>query len=376
MGDPPTLPVPLSSTLPANVLHLDVLALEHHLLRRAQEQGAQGAPDRSQPLNSLGALLQTLQIPVPPFAPLGNAGNEAFYTVLAFQRLMMAETRLPDFLFSQANPAYANPYSGFTGHGMNYPSESSLPVLPPFARSEHSRKESGSSHRQSEYILAAQRTSSPQQIRRASEQVRPRPVSMDTETGRTQADSAFRRPVTPEPTQQPGSAPPTVRSERRNITRSKTVYWDDAAYAKEGANAHDQPDESSRHPTLRASATGGDAPRGRPNPYALRTASGGTSSRSISWEAERPREALRTSSAASSPLRVSRSRGQLRGISSSSLSQEAVGRDATSGRLSGTQDGGDGKGETPADGRESKGKAKGEKSVRDVAGAIARFWVG
>ena len=85
--------------MPSNILHLDILALEYRLLRRAQEQGIPGTPDRHHPLPSLGALLQVLQIPVPPYAPLGNAGNDAFFTVLAFQKLMMAETHLPDVLF-------------------------------------------------------------------------------------------------------------------------------------------------------------------------------------------------------------------------------------------------------------------------------------
>ena len=100
-GDISPLPVPLSSTLPNNMLHLDILALEHNLLRQAQQKGYPGTQRRQQPLPTLGALLQVLQIPVPRFASIGNAGNEAFYTLLAFQKLMMAETRIPDFLYAQ-----------------------------------------------------------------------------------------------------------------------------------------------------------------------------------------------------------------------------------------------------------------------------------
>ena len=106
VGEPSPIPLPTWSTLPTNIIHLDVLALEHKLLRRAQEAEIPGTPDRQTPLPSLAALLQTLQIPVPPFVPLGNAGNEAYYTLLAFQKLMMAETRLPDLLFQQPDFGY------------------------------------------------------------------------------------------------------------------------------------------------------------------------------------------------------------------------------------------------------------------------------
>ena len=95
-GEPQPLPVPTSTTLPHNILHVDVLALEHSLLCRGAKAGV--VPYREHPLPNLAALLQIIGIPVPPHIPLGNAGNDAFYTLLAFQKLLMVDTRLPDFL--------------------------------------------------------------------------------------------------------------------------------------------------------------------------------------------------------------------------------------------------------------------------------------
>ena len=106
-GDQPPLPVPASSSIPNNILYLDILTLEHRFLRRAREQGVAGVPDRHGPLPHLAALLDTLSIPTPPNVPLGNAGNDAFYTLLAFQKLMMADTALPQLLYRHV---YAEPF--------------------------------------------------------------------------------------------------------------------------------------------------------------------------------------------------------------------------------------------------------------------------
>ena len=368
VGDPPVLPVSTSTNLPANILYLDVLALEYQLLRRAQERGSLGAPDRHASLTSLASLLQTLQIPVPPFATLGNAGNEAFYTVLAFQKLMMNETHLPDILFSQPQTMFTH-YSGHfpsfhvSGEGPRY----AIPVIPHFAPHEHTRTASGSSsHRQSDYILPTESSvSSPQRIRRSSENPRLRPLPIDTISTTSRQDMM----------KQPGSAPATIPGERGPLPRSQTVYWDDSEYADAGHGHQSGP--RNRESTLRPSLTGGDPPRGRMPPSALRASSGPPSSRSISWEAEKIRTSTRTSSAASSPLRGSRPPTRMMGTSSSSLNQEVFGSSSKLSSGSERRSSVDvGKGKSPGEGKEGKGKLRSEMSVRDVAGAIAKFWVG
>ncbi|ORX35755.1 hypothetical protein BD324DRAFT_75812 [Kockovaella imperatae] len=98
-GDQSPLPLAANSSVPNNVLYLDVLALEYRFLRRARDQGVTGIPDRHGPLPHLTALLEVLQIPTTPNVPLGNAGNEAFYILLAFQKLMLADTSIPNVLY-------------------------------------------------------------------------------------------------------------------------------------------------------------------------------------------------------------------------------------------------------------------------------------
>ena len=306
-------------------------------------------------------------MPVPPSATLGNAGNEAFYTVLAFQKLMMNETRLPDILFSQPQimfPQYSGHFPSFPGYGGD--ARYSIPVIPHFAPHGHLRTASGSSsHRQSDCIFPTEnRASAQQRIRRSSEDPRLRPLPIDT-----MSTTPRQTGITPS-----GSAPTTIRDERRPLPRSQTVYWDDSEYADAELDQQGRP--RNRESTLRPSLTGGDPPRGRMPPSALRSSSGPTSSRSISWEAEIPRSSLRTTSAASSPLRGSRHPAKVLGTSSSSLNKEVFGSNSKLSSDSDKRDSVDGKGKSPVEEKEGKGKLKSERSVRDVAGAIARFWVG
>ncbi|WWD17139.1 hypothetical protein CI109_101576 [Kwoniella shandongensis] len=261
----------------------------------AQAESLPGTPDRHQPLGSLMALLQTLQIPVPPFAPLNNAGNEAYYTLLAFQKLMMGETRLPELLFAQPD-GYG--YGRFPGM---YPSYPALPLPPPIG---HSRRDSSGSGRYSD-----RRSSLPP----SPSQPRPRPVSMG-DSLRSLHDS--------------GSVPSTVK-ERKAMTRSQTVFWDDADYAQNGAPPRDRGMLSSG------------------------------SSRSISFDAGRE---VKRSSPNVGPS----------GLSSTSL-KEPDGSGST-----GTTDSTKMSSSSENKGREKrdKRKLKSEKSVKDIAGALARFWVG
>ena len=348
------------------------MSLEYHLLRRAQEQGIPGTPDRRQPLNSLAALLQTLQIPVPPFAPLGNAGNEAFYTLLAFQKLMMAETRQPNMLFSQ----YHQPYAGLPGHAsMRFAEPPWAQIIPPFARPEHLRESSASSHRRSDYFLPVDTANSPNQLRRASAHSRPRPSSMGETSPK---DGLIPRSVTPEAMRQPDSAPPTVRGERRPMSRSQTVYLNESDNGDR--RSHDAGDflkRSERESFFRPSLTiERDAQRSQMPPSAMRSGSGG-SSRSISWEAATSRDPVRTTNSASSPLRGGRPMAQVRGTSGPSLNKEAAG---SSNRLSSGSErrsSDEGRRSSPAaEEKERKGKMKSDRSVKDLAGAITRFWLG
>ncbi|KAK8864538.1 hypothetical protein IAR55_001788 [Kwoniella newhampshirensis] len=282
VGEPNPLPLPSTTTLPQNVLHLDVLALEFNLLRRAQAKGLPGTPDRRLPLASLSSLLQTLQIPVPPFAPLNNAGNEAYYTLLAFQKLMMGETRLPGLLFAQPDAyGYSHMYQ--------------LPPPPPIG---HTRRDSGGSGHFSEHRLSS-----------APSGIRPRPASMGDQLD-------LRTP----------RVAPNLKPERKSIARSQTVFWDDAEYARRERNESMGPDARGRRGMMSSS-----------------------SSRSISFEEGRREKAS---------LRPS-------GLSGTSLSKEGSGSAGTESTK--PESGG---------GEKKRGKLKSERSVKDLAGALARFWVG
>jgi hypothetical protein len=283
------------------------------MYRRSQGKGSSHMPERHGPLPSLYALLQTLQIPISPYAPLGNAGNEAFYTLMAFQVMMMGSIRFPDIIYQQQHQH--NPY----------PMPPQMPYVygPPPPMDDHRRQSSSSFLRPESFV--------PPAPRRASDNVRPRPSSL--------ANSQGRRTTTGAPT----------------MSRSQTVFWDDSEFAAENAQQV---------------GTADDPIRGRLPPPAFKTVS---SSRSISWEdssnEQIPGPPFRThvSSNASSPRRqsqppVSGSASSLRLADTRSLEQPAAEPEEAK----------DGK----KKGKEAKPKLKSEKSVKDIAGALARFWVG
>lgn len=292
----------VSSTLPSNILQVDLFSLEFSLLLRAQANRIAGTPHRTTPLTSLSALLQTLQIPISSYAPLGNAGNEAFYAVLAFQKLMMADTQLPDLLFQQ----------------QSYPYQYPLPAQA-FVASDSRRQSSSALLRPESYMAAPPR--------RASDNVRPRPSSL--------ANSLSQR----------GSMP--------GMNRSQTVFWDDADYTD-----HENPGPS---------GTEAESARGRLPAPAFKSS---TSSRSVSWDDSRdlptpPRNQVPSNT--SSPRRP----GHPLASSSSSIRDAAKSSEAESPQNSKVETGTDKK-----NGKEPKPKLKSEKSVRDIAGALAKFWVG
>lgn len=319
----------MTSTLPGNILQVDLFALEFNLLRRAQQRGLPGTPSRQAPLSSLGALLHTLQIPVPQFAPLGNAGNEAFYTVLAFQKLMMSETRLPDMLFQ--TDGY--PYPAYPYVPQPHPAYGP-PILAP-------RRQSSSSMLRPDARQAVPPSPSRHPDRRASEYTRPRPSSMADSTPKAGLNG----------------------SRASHISRSQTVFWDDADFA---ADAAAKPGQAS-------SGNSDDSGRGKRPPTSWRVTGG--SSRSISWEEPSVETGIQTpqrthaSSTASSPRR---SAAPVVAASASSLrlaeKRQTV---AEPEALSGQREGDD-----KVKGKASKPKMKSEKSVKDLAGALARFWVG
>ncbi|ORY32855.1 hypothetical protein BCR39DRAFT_557413 [Naematelia encephala] len=370
IGEPAVLPVPASSTLPHNILHLDVLALEFQLLRRAQQQGHPGAPDRQQPLTSLAALLQTLQIPVPPFTPLGNAGNDAFYTVLAFQKLLMAETRLPDILFSQPETFM----SGY-GYGVPFPQYPMLPPAAPYAGLNRS-----SSSQPTLYPTGTFPSMSSLQVsRRVSDQPRPRPASF----GDSFAQELPRR-ETPELTQANGSVASTVKRQRQILPRSQTVFWDDAEYAGAVPSRDSSPRSVDKRPNLT-----GDAPRGRSSiapPSDIRPHFPvSASSRSISWDegiqprlpgsgATRDRSSARAESSRTRPSNLNGSSGSIHreGLSASGDSSTKLSSEGQSNKSSGEIKDLVSTGEKARD----KGKVKSDKSMKNLPQALARFWIG
>jgi hypothetical protein len=280
IGDAQPLPVPSSSTLPHNILHLDVLALEYRLLRRAQEQGIPGTPERQHPLPSLAALLQTLQIPVPHYAPLGNAGNDAFFTLLAFQKLMMAETRLPDLLFR--------------GPAMTIPPF--MPPAPTYARPLSSQR------------VNSYESESPRHSRRMS-------------TGEAIMAPPERQAV------------PTTR--QPNV-RAQTVFWDDSQYSPDIAKT--------REPSS-------DGERGRTKPKLPSS----MSSRSVSWVDNLPLDPPAIKAVRSNTSSPYRPPANLHSASSTKLSLDSG---------------------SSAEGAKQKPKLKSNPSVKNLAGSLARFWVG
>ncbi|WRT66537.1 uncharacterized protein IL334_003496 [Kwoniella shivajii] len=448
LGDPQPLPLPASSTLPSNILHLDVLALELNLLKRAQDQDLPGIPDRHQPLNSLAALLQTLQIPVTPFAPLGNAGNEAYYTLLAFQKLMMGETRLPEMLFQQPfNGGMSYPsYSPFpTSESMQFLPYSPLPMPPVMPAAGRSRRDSSGSGRQLDFRPPSYPSSpASSHSRRITEQTRPRPASMGDPLS---SSSVINRSRTPDSQRHRtdyqngdgyGSAPNTIKVERKPIARSQTVFWDESSYAQSPPPDQRRQDVRRRensssimrpNVTGNSNSSGSEGVRTRSTgqlpPSALRsgiTPSG--SSRSISWEGNaidssnkdgsRSYTSLNGLQGSTSNLRQIRASGSSTTNLSKSLSNNNYNNYIKNGNAGseGTDTGSSTKLSTESSGENKppkqqhkqaqqsrkgfkqsieeevnnkdkkekekmgKNKLKSEKSVKDIAGALARFWVG
>jgi hypothetical protein len=174
--------LPTSLALPSNVLVLDIMAFERNLLREAQARAEPSAPTRSHTLNSLRALLGVLEIPIPPHAPIHNAGNDAFYTLLAFQRLVDGGVEIPSMLYAQ--PSFHPPYA-----------------------SSHSLSPSASNQRLSSYTPPSK---SPPTS--AAPSPRQRPLSLGYASARSTNDGAHAR----------RSKPP--------MQRSQTVFWTEADY--------------------------------------------------------------------------------------------------------------------------------------------------
>jgi len=298
------------------------------MYRRNQTRTGSGS-ERHGPLPSLYALLQVLQIPISPYAPLGNAGNEAFYTLMAFQTMMMGNIRFPGVLVRQAPALQHGSYSGQQGPPQHsYSMPPMMPYgsyMPPPALSD-SRRQSSSSFLRPE---------APPSMRRSSDNPRPRPSSL--------ANSHARQTTTGVPT----------------MSRSQTVFWDDSEFAAENAPQ---------------AGTSDDPVRGRLPPPAFK---GIPSSRSISWDDSSnemsgpPPPVRQDSSNASSPARLP----QRNSASASSLRLgEPRSQEQSSDDVRAAKDVKPGK--DKKNGKENKPKLKSEKSVKDIAGALARFWVG
>lgn len=371
--------------------------------------------------------------------PVGNAGNEAYYTLLAFQKLMMAQTRLPDLLF-KAPESYMSPAPYYTGFPQSasvnfssYPSMAMPPPQAPFARPPHSRRESSSSsRRQSELFQPPTRTKSPasmssprrapQAIRGASDDNRSRPASFGDQgqggSGQYRgAAGGNGSPATREDPSLGGSVPNTARVPgRAPLPRSSTIFWDDAEYAD--ADVSSQKGSLRDKQRLRQTQTTDTTPdrdsltmRGRqPPPSAMRYNSGGEavlnstpSSRNVSWTEERgansgphgeygremSRDRRSVANGSSTALaNGSRPTSQIKGAgsgSSTKLDSHSGSEGKGGGVGTGTKVVDGAKQETVKEGagardkpkeKEKGSKLKSEKSMRNVAGALARFWVG
>lgn len=213
--------------------------------------GVPGVGDRNHPFMSLRQLLQHLQIPVAAHAPLGNAGNEAFYTVLAFQKLLMRDTRLPDQLFQQAtfapgypqgdyfmHPGMTGPMGGPMGGpmmapqytGAPYSPYGGLPMPPPIRPDGGARRGSSSSlNRMSLPALDFEPPSFPAPLSRQATgesgyggSKRPQTIAINSPIGVNTPLDGSRDEATPR----------AVNGGRSSaMPRSQTVYWDDAEFS-------------------------------------------------------------------------------------------------------------------------------------------------
>lgn len=379
IGEPQPIPLPQSTSFPPNVLQLDVLQLEFSLLQQAQRQGVPGVGDRSHPFQSLRQLLHHLQIPVAPHAPLGNAGNEAFYTVLAFQKLLMRDTRLPDQLFQQAafTPA-GYPQADYFMHagmgaqmahqftGTPYSPYAGLPMPPPI-RPDGRRGSSASLNRMSLPALDFDPPSFPPPLSRQG--------TGESGHGGNKRPStiALSSPV------EVGGREDTARTNGKHpsMPRSQTVYWDDAEFSA-GSDG--------RGRTRGPGHSGGPSPNpGRggsanPPPSSLRhsqvipNATGmSNNSRSVSFHEERRPATVHSAGSSSGSFANSRSNsGTAIGPSGLSHLQTNSGPSSGSGSAS----------SGPSDASLSKQrdetkvrKSKSSHSVKHLSSAFQKFWV-
>ncbi|EJT45521.1 hypothetical protein A1Q1_05967 [Trichosporon asahii var. asahii CBS 2479] len=362
VGEPQPIPLPATTTLQQNILQLDVLQLEFALLQQAQRQGVPGVGDRRQPLGSLRQLLHHLQIPVAPHAPLGNAGNEAFYTVLAFQKLLMRDTRLPDQLFQQ--PAFAQPTDYFVP-----------PAMPAFAPAPYSPFNSPGAGLPMPPPI---RDGSRRRDRRRSR------TRCRLPAARASLDAA-RQPGRGSANGNGSAASPTT-----GIPRSQTVYWDEAKYSEGGK----------RPPSAaaRANGTSLSGSRGPNPPSSLRHSAlfpgNMAGSRSVSFHGAHGNGPNGAHSGGASTIRSQESAngsGSFSRTNSGSMLQQHTRGSSVSGNSgSGSASASSGSGATseasltkPQNQEEpdrtsnerAVRKMKSEKSVKHLAGALAKFWV-
>jgi hypothetical protein len=321
---------------------------------RAQAVGVDGLQHRTKPLPSLAALLEVLEIPVPSNVPLSNAGNEAYFTLLAFHKLVQADVSLPESLFSLFDlpPFFQNAQS--TSHVPRSSSFGPSATLqmpnPPFVADDHRRptlsgfEKSSSSRRASDYELHSHDRSSTVQ-------------SKSTGTPETQQRSG----------QTSRSGP---FSHQPLMPRSQSVYWEHGAASRSiKGSALDQQFDTDRPDTQ-----GGEATRSYSS-FNKSSSSPAETSRNVSFGAQpnaptsKPsRSSLDTHSGVSSGLSAQqRTRPSLSGNKGSSsklshlvASDSSVNHNAT----------------VKAKEHAVEGKLKPSSSIRNLAGKVANFWVG
>lgn len=382
IGEPQPIPLPQSTTFPPNVLQLDVLQLEFSLLQQAQRQGVPGVGDRSHPFASLRQLLHHLQIPVAPHAPLGNAGNEAFYTVLAFQKLLMRDTRLPDQLFQQANFVPAGyPQTDYFMHagmgaqmgapmgppmthqftGAPYSPYAGLPMPPPI-RPDGRRGSSASLNRMSLPALDFEAPSFPAPLSRQA-------------TG----ESGYGGSKRPNTVALSSPREDTARANGKHpaMPRSQTVYWDDAEFSGGDGRGRARGPGHSSGPSPNP-GRGGSA---NPPPSSLRHSQVianppgmSNNSRSVSFHEERRPATVHSAGSSSGSFANSRSNSGT-AIGPSGLSNMHANSEQSSGSGSAASSG-------PSDASLSKQrddskmrKTKSSHSVKHLSSAFQKFWV-
>lgn len=381
IGEPQPIPLPSNTGLPINVLQLDVLQLEFALLTQAQRQNVPGVGDRRQPFVNLRQLLHHLQIPVAPHAPLGNAGNEAFYTVLAFQKLLMRDTRLPDQLFVQpqfVQPEYYVPPPAFPA--APYSVYGNLPMPPPI-RPDGQRKPSSPqlNNRMSMMSLPQPEYETPSF---------PAPLSREA----TGESASGRRPATIALNQDDFGPNGGSRQPGRPTTlpRSQSVYWDDSEYStgrnrsQAGQNGANQP----ASPDIRAHRSSGAPPSSSLRHSQILNGSSGAvsglaNSRSVSFYDDRRPPTVRSQGSSSGQSKESASIIGSRTNSGTALGPSHLSHVATGSGSGGTSGSGSGSASSGLVSEASSAKVeenkvkkkKSDKSVKHLTGALAKFWV-